>query len=205
VIAIRAAAVEEAPTLARLHREAFPGFFLTSLGEGFLGQLYRGFSASPEAICLVACSEGSIVGVVAGPVRPREFFRHLLLTRGAAFLLAAVPGLLRHPWRVARRLLAAPFYRGEAPRRESAALVSTVCVAPSARGSGVAARMLEQFCSAASKRGAKCVYLTTDRDENERVNAFYARAGFELDEQIRRDGGRVMNRYIKDLESHGRQ
>jgi GNAT superfamily N-acetyltransferase len=197
--------VEEAQALARLHCEAFPGFFLTSLGERFLGQLYRGFAASPDAICLVACVEGSIVGVVAGPVRPREFFRHLLRTRGAAFLLAAAPGLLRHPWRVGRRLLAAPFYRGEAPRRESAALVSTICVAPSGRGCGVAARMLERFCSEASTRGAQHVYLTTDRDENERVNAFYTQAGFELDEEIRRDGGRVMNRYIRDLESHGRQ
>jgi ribosomal protein S18 acetylase RimI-like enzyme len=83
--------------------------------------------------------------------------------------------------------------------------VSTICVAPWGRGSGVAARMLEQFCSVASTRGARYVYLTTDRDENERVNAFYTRAGFELDEEIRRDGGRVMNRYIKDLENHGRR
>lgn len=199
---IRPAGLDEVNGLARLHRESFPGFFLTSLGEPFLRNLYRGFISSPEAVCLVAEDGPTLLGVVAGPVRPREFFRGLLFTRGAHFALAAVPGLLRNPAPVARRLLAALTYRGEAPSAVSGALVSTICVAPEGRGAGVAARLLERFCDEAGRRGARYVYLTTDRDDNAGVNAFYTRAGFRLESEIRRDDGRVMNRYLKDLQAH---
>lgn len=37
-------------TLARLHLAAFPGFFLTSLGPGFLRLLYAGFAHEPVGI-----------------------------------------------------------------------------------------------------------------------------------------------------------
>jgi ribosomal protein S18 acetylase RimI-like enzyme len=199
---IRPARLDEVTVLARLHRESFPGFFLTSLGEPFLRHLYRGFISSPEAVCLVAEDGSTLLGVVAGPVRPREFFRGLLYARGVYFAFSAIPGLLRRPGPVARRLLAALTYRGEAPAAVSGALVSTVCVAPAGRGSGIAVRLLEAFCDEARRRGARYVYLTTDRDENAGVNAFYTRAGFRLESEIRRDGGRVMNRYLKDLQAH---
>jgi ribosomal protein S18 acetylase RimI-like enzyme len=199
---IRPSTIEEAPALAKVHREAFPGFFLTSLGERFLTQLYRSFASSAQAICLVACSDDAIVGFVAGPLRPKAFFRQLLVARGPAFAVAAIPSLLRNPMPVARRLVAAVFYRGEAPAQSGAALVSSICVTPSAQGGGVAGRLLEEFCSAASARGARYVYLTTDRDANDRANAFYERAGFSLEAEVARDGERVMNRYIKDLSTH---
>jgi ribosomal protein S18 acetylase RimI-like enzyme len=200
---IRPAVPGEVAKLARLHREAFPGFFLSSLGEPFLRHLYRGFIASPEAVCLVAEKGSTLLGVVAGPVRPKEFFRGLLYARGVHFAFAAIPGLLSNPGPVARRLLAALTYRGEAPAAVSGALVSTICVAPEGRGGGIAVRLLEAFCDEARRRGARYVYLTTDREQNAGVNAFYTRAGFTLESEIRRDGGRVMNRYLKDLQAHG--
>jgi ribosomal protein S18 acetylase RimI-like enzyme len=199
---IRPARPDEVTGLARLHVESFPGFFLTSLGEPFLRHLYRGFISSPDAVCLVAEQGSTLLGVVAGPVRPREFFRGLLYARGVYFAFSAIPSLLRNPAPVARRLLAALTYRGEAPAAVSGALVSTICVAPEGRGAGVAATLLERFCDEAGRRGARYVYLTTDRDANAGVNAFYTRAGFRLESDIRRDGGRVMNRYLKDLQAH---
>jgi GNAT superfamily N-acetyltransferase len=182
-----------------LHAAAFPGFFLTRLGPKFLAELYRAFVERPDSICLVAYAGSTLLGVVAGPVKPGAFFGELVRERGAAFARAAIPGLLRDPWHVVRRLLAAPFYRGEAPAVPDAALVSTICVAPVARRTGLATALLESFSAAALAQGARHVYLTTDRDDNDRVNTFYARAGFVLESQIRRSSGRVMNRYIKEL------
>lgn len=200
MIEIRAAGPADVPALTALHVQAFPGFFITRLGPRFVAELYRGFIHHPDAICRVACENGRPVGVVAGPLRPGEFFGELLRSRGVRFALAAVPGLLRDPWNVGRRLLAAPFYRGEAPQqRDRAALISTICVSPEAGGGGVATALLDAFCRTAAGRGAQYVYLTTDRDANERVNAFYLRAGFVLESEVQRPGGRVMNRYLKDL------
>ena len=197
---IRTARPADIPALTALHVQAFPGFFITRLGPRFVAELYRGFIDHPDAICHVACENGIPVGVVAGPLRPEKFFGELLRSRGIRFAIAAVPGLLRDPWNVGRRLLVAPFYRGEAPpRRDRAALVSTICVSPAVRGGGVSTALLEAFCIMAAARGARCVYLTTDRNSNERVNSFYLRAGFALESELQRSGGRVMNRYLKDL------
>jgi ribosomal protein S18 acetylase RimI-like enzyme len=200
VTEIRAARPADVPALTALHVQAFPGFFITRLGPRFVAELYRGFIHHPDAICRVACENGELVGVVAGPLRPGEFFGELLHSRGLRFALAAVPGLLRDPWNVGRRLLAAPFYRGEAPKqRDCAALISTICVSPAVSGGGVATALLDSFCMTAAARGARYVYLTTDRDANERVNAFYLRAGFAVESEVQRPGRRVMNRYLKDL------
>jgi len=200
VTEIRDARAADVSALAALHVQAFPGFFIARLGPRFVAELYRGFIHHPDAICRVACENGIPVGVVAGPLRPEEFFGELLRSRGIRFALAAVPGLLRDPWNVGRRLLAAPLYRGEAPpRRDRAALVSTICVSPAVRGGGLATALLDAFCMTAAARGARYVYLTTDRNANERVNAFYLRAGFVLESELQRPGGRLMNRYLKDL------
>lgn len=194
------AAPADALALASLHAKAFPEFFITRLGPRFVVELYRGFIDRADAICLVAWENCTAVGVVAGPMRPEDFFGELLRSRGLRFALAAVPGLLRDPWNVGRRLLVAPFYRGEAPPcLDRAALVSTICVSPAARGSGIATALLEEFGATAAARGARHVYLTTDRDANERANSFYLRAGFVFDCEVRRRDRRVMNRYIKNL------
>ena len=197
---IRVARPADVAALTALHMQAFPGFFITRLGPRFVAELYRGFIHHPDAICRVACQNAKVVGAVAGPLRPGEFFGELLRSRGFRFALAAVPGLLRDPWNVGRRLLVAPFYRGDAPeQRARAALISTICVSPTVSGGGVARALLDAFCTTAASRGARFVYLTTDRDGNERVNVFYLRAGFALESEVQRPGGRVMNRYLKEL------
>ena len=59
--------------MAKLHVSAFPGFFLTSLGQPFLRLLYEGFLAHPQGICLVAEDAGNVVGFVAGTMDPCGF------------------------------------------------------------------------------------------------------------------------------------
>jgi hypothetical protein len=57
-------------TLARLHLAAFPGFFLTSLGPGFLRLLYAGFAHEPDGICIAAEQQCVIVGFAEGTEKP---------------------------------------------------------------------------------------------------------------------------------------
>jgi GNAT superfamily N-acetyltransferase len=200
LISVREARPSDVAALAALHVESFKGFFLSRLGPRFVGELYRGFVESPDAVCVVAFQNADVVGIAAGPIDPRVFFRRLLLKRGYRFALAALPVLARHPWEVGQRLLGALLYRGEAPPRYAcAALLSTICVHPSSQGTGVARVLLERFCAVAATGGARYAYLTTDRDDNQSVNAFYVRAGFSLTAEVRRSGGRIMNCYLRQI------
>jgi colanic acid biosynthesis glycosyl transferase WcaI len=197
----RAAGVNDVPLLVKLHQAAFPDFFLTSLGPWFLRLLYHGFLYSDSGICIVAANGNTLIGLVAGTTEPGSFFKLLLRKRGSAFALAAIPGLIRNPFFVMRKCFGALFYKGEIPRTmQSAALLSSIAVIPEVSGSGVGRRLVELFCHEVKKRGLFSVYLTTDALENDSVNRFYKRCGFDLFDSFKRPGNRRMNRWVKTLE-----
>ena len=203
---VRPARESDLEALVHLHARAFPDFLLTLLGPAFLRELYRAFMTDAKGLALVALDANcdAVVGAVAGTTDPSTFFRGLLRRRAFAFTWAALPALCRHPLRVARRMLAALFYRGETPPQlPDAALLSSLAVEPSTQGQGVGARLVEAFCIQVSARGARYVYLTTDEAGNDRGNTFYARCGFSVLTHLTRADGRLMNLYYRSV-SDGR-
>jgi ribosomal protein S18 acetylase RimI-like enzyme len=197
---VRSASPGDVAPLIAVHEAAFPGFFLTRMGPGFLRQLYGGFVEEAGGICLIAERQGKVAGFVAGTTSPRLFFSRLLRRRWAAFMLASLPPLARHPLLVGRRLLGALTYRGERPDHlDGGALLSSIAVTPSFSGSGVGATLVESFANLARERGARSIYLLTDRDSNEATRAFYVRCGFAADTTIQKADGRRMERYVRSL------
>lgn len=185
--------------VVRLHRKAFPSFFLSTLGPGFLTQFYKGFLTDPTAVTVVARDEaGRVVGSVVGTTEPAGFFRRLLGRRFAGFAMASARAILAEPAR-ARRLLRGLTYRGEAGDRVDGALLSSICVDPDLQGGGVGRQLIEQWCDTALSRGARRAFLTTDAEDNEGVNAFYVRRGWTLASSFATPEGRKMNRYEKEL------
>lgn len=201
MMAVRVAQARDVPEMVALHLDAFPGFFLTSMGRAFLTRFYASVVTETDCISLVATDSGPIIGFVVGPLRPAGFFRGLLLRSGVGFVLDSIPAIARRPLHTARHLLRGLVYRGEAPvEYPDAALVSSIAVRPTAAGSGAAGALLEAFCARAAERGRRFVYLTTDRDSNAAANRFYAKHGFTRDVCLERRGGRVMNRYVRALD-----
>ncbi len=191
---------DEVEAMVGLHRDAFPGFFLTSLGPRFLWLLYRGFVDSDSGICIIAADKGDLVGFAVGTTEPGSFFKRLLKKRGLAFALAAVPGLLHRPVFAARKCFGALFYRGEEPTAfPNAGLLSSLAVSPQAAGNGVGQQLVLAFCDELIERGVDAVYLTTDTSGNDPVNRFYEKCGFRLIDSFERPGNRKMNRWAKIL------
>jgi ribosomal protein S18 acetylase RimI-like enzyme len=191
---------EDIESLVRLHLGAFPGFFLTSLGPGFLRLLYRGFVEIKDGICIVAENENGLVGFAAGATQPDSFFRTLLRKRGVLFALAALPALLQNPVFAARKCLGALLYRGERPKAlPDAGFIENIAVMPTASGRGVGQQLIVAFCDELRQRGVGSVYLATDASDNERVNAFYKKCGFRLIDTYYRAGRRRMNQWAKDI------
>jgi ribosomal protein S18 acetylase RimI-like enzyme len=198
---VRSLVAADADELARLHREAFPDFFLSSLGVPFLRQFYAGFADDASAVGLVARDgRGRAVGAVVGTIEPAGYFSRLLRSRLVGFGLASARAVVRRP-RAAARLLRAVTYRGSDAAPSEGALLSSICVSPAARGTGTGRLLLQAWEQEVADRGVGVAFLTTDADDNDAVNAFYRGAGWRLDETFRTREGRAMNRYTKSLRS----
>ncbi|WBB81576.1 GNAT family N-acetyltransferase [Micromonospora sp. WMMD882] len=185
----------DVPAAAALHSRAFPGFFLSSLGEPFLREFYAGFAHDPDAVTVVSRDgTGRLVGVVVGTVAPDRFYRRLLRRRGPWLARAVVGRALRDP-RAAWRLLRGLTHRGAVPVAAHGALLASICVDPTAGQAGHGRLLIERWWRAACEHGATSAYLTTDADDNDRVNRFYRRAGWTLAGAYVTREGRRMNCY----------
>jgi len=190
---------EDVRPLARLHRAAFPGFFLTTLGEPFLVQLYRGYLADHTAVTVVArAADGSVRGAVIGTTEPAGFFSRLLKKQLPGFALAAARAVVVSP-RAGRRLLRALCYRGDASPGATGALLSSICVDATAQGTGLGGQLLEAWTQEVQRRGIGSAFLTTDATDNDDVNRFYEQRGWVLSERYITREGRSMNCYTITL------
>ncbi len=201
-VVVRPAEVADLAAIARVHVRAFDGFFLTLLGEGFLREYYRLTLEHDGGLLLVAESEGQVTGFASGFLRPVAFYERLSRSkwRLAPAILRAV---LRRPSTLGRILGAARHVGGreaaKAPWDGDPAELASIGVDPAHGGHGIGTALLEAFASSAGKSGADYVYLTTDADHNDGVNAFYARNGFDLVTSYTAAGERKMNLYASRL------
>ncbi|MGM7671236.1 GNAT family N-acetyltransferase [Microbacterium sp. A93] len=197
VVPLRRAHVDE---IADLHRQAFPEFFLTKLGTGFLKEFYRGFLDDPTAVSAVLLdATGKVRGAAVGTTEPSGFFKRLLKRRLVGFATQSAAVALKSPSR-APRLLRAVAYRGEVPDNlPGAALLSSICVDPDLQGQGAGRLLLEEWTEQSQRQGASSAVLTTDADGNESVNAFYRRLGWTVHDDYKTAENRRMNRYVKAM------
>jgi ribosomal protein S18 acetylase RimI-like enzyme len=184
--------------------ESFPGFFLSFLGPHFLELFYRSFLEDSAGIGFVALNvDEFVIGCVVGPLVPGGYFKRLMRRRWWAFCVASSSALLRRPW-IAFRLLRALWYRGDAAEgdSEARALLSSIAVAPEARGQGVGQALVKAWLDEVRRRGGQGAFLTTDAEGNEAVNIFYQRLEWKVDCSYTKAQGRRMIRYIYDFREH---
>ncbi|HXH37639.1 MAG TPA: GNAT family N-acetyltransferase [Thermoanaerobaculia bacterium] len=193
-IEVRPMTVDDVIPVAAIHLNAFPGFFLSFLGRHFLRELYRAIVSDDEGIAFVATSSGQVIGFVAGSASSSGFYRRAAKRRWWRFALASSGAVLRRPL-VVRRLLRALY----APPKTSSegALLMSLAVDPRLQGTGAGKALVAAFVDAAARRSSKAIVLTTDRIDNDAVNAFYRGLGFVVARDYVTPEGRPMNEYIR--------
>lgn len=195
---IRSASISDINDVVSIHLRAFEGFFLSMLGPLFLRCLYKAFITGESGILRVAVLDGIIVGFAAGTSEPHTFFYQLRRSKGLAFVFRAIPGMLRHPILVVKKLIHAAFYKGDSPvRLTNVALLSSIAVLPGLTSKSIGKTLLTDFEGQAKLSLSTAVYLTTDKCENENVLAFYTRAGYQVESEFTQSTGRKMLRFIK--------
>jgi GNAT superfamily N-acetyltransferase len=190
----RQALITDVPSVARIHLEAFEGFFLSELGYSFLCVMYRAFLVNHAGVFVVHESkDGQVTGFAVGALSSGQKDRWLALRFMPQFLWAALPEIFRRPRTIVTRLGARFFETGASfVVPNNAALLRSIGVLTSERGGGAAGGLLGAFEQMALREGATHVYLTTDQDNNERAQKFYKRHGYSVAECFQQDGQRPM-------------
>jgi ribosomal protein S18 acetylase RimI-like enzyme len=197
-VIIRPMLSDDLQQIVEVHLKSFSGFFLTFLGRDFLTLLYGNMQNDSEGVILVACRDGQIKGFVAGVTRQSGFYQHLIKKRRWTFALAALKALFRRP-NIAPRLLRALKRPVEVQQASAEACLMSIAVRPESEGKGIGKQLVEAFCKELAGHGAAAVCLTTDRDNNDRVNRFYQGLGFRLSRVFVTPEGRPMNEYVMPL------
>lgn len=197
---VRNATKYDVCNIANIHKKAFPGFFLTTLGEVFLRELYSGFLNQPDGILLVAEDADMVVGFVAGTSSPETFFSRMRRRHWLAFIVSAVPAAFRHPMIVVKKLCAAFMYSGDKPATlDKGTLLSSIGIIPEVVGKGVGVELMLKFEQMAVTHGTEFVYLTTDKNANDHANAFYRKCGYHIESGFMQQPSRPMLRYLKKV------
>jgi ribosomal protein S18 acetylase RimI-like enzyme len=198
-MAIRDARPEDIPTVVAVHLASFPGFFLSFLGPKFLALLYEGLIADPQGLVMVSESAAGIEGFVAGVTDQSGFFGRLVKKRMLRFAGASLGAAIRRP-RIVPRLVRALGQSRRSERSAAKASLMSIAVRPGVSGKGTGRDLVAAFGAALAARGVEAYCLTTDRDDNDRVNRFYLKLGFRLSGTFVTPEGRAMNEYVMTLE-----
>lgn len=178
-----------------VHLSSFPGFFLSFLGPKFLSLFYSGICSASEGIAFVYLNDvGTPAGFVAGTSNPGGFYSRLLKRDWFKFALASIIPVLIKP-SVIGRVARAVYHPAGNPIGDDVAGLFSIGVLPELQGTGAGKKLVQAFLDEARGKGCKRVFLTTDRDNNEAVNAFYEKLGFSVERQYVTPEGRRMNEY----------
>lgn len=197
---VRIATRHDLEAVVDIHREAFPGFFLTNMGPRFLAAYYKMVLGSPEGIMLVALKDEKIAGFVSGFVEPSRFYRRMrrnlfLLGIPAAIRLFGYPRLLLDVSGRVLRVGVSGHPQGRQMTDVPAAELSSLAVRPSLRRHGHARRLVTAFLTEAFRRGMENVHVTTDASDNQCAHAFYSSLGFERTPRELGTGRRRLTEY----------
>lgn len=194
----RPATAHDLPQVVDLHMAAFPTFFLSSLGSGFLRLMYLEMIEHETGILLVADEGGRIIGLIGGTMRQTGFYRTLVRDHLWRFAWAAASAAVRRP-SIVPRLLRALRRPREASESAAEACLMSLAVRPDAGRQGIGRTLVDAFCCELVRRGSLAVCLTTDKLNNDGVNRFYRNLGFQIAREYTTPEGRAMCEYAKKL------
>lgn len=200
---IRLAGASDLPRVVEIHQKSFGNFFLTRLGSNFLHRYYSLVLDYGDGILLVSERQDELQGFACGFVNPAGFYYRMWRAK-LTFAVPLLSALLRQPSLIKKVLYGVHRIHSTASKwPERSCELSSIAVAPESGGNGFGKALMESFLGEARSRNAHCVFLTTDADDNDAVNAFYRNAGFQHARRFLQDGGRWMNEYVIDGSQRG--
>lgn len=189
--------------LGPLHIRFFPGFFLSTLGEGFLKNYYRVALRNTLTVCFVAKNdEDEIVGFVIGTTCAKKYSTKLLLSAPFSFLWEGIKLVLSRPKALLRLCcnLDKKAQKEDIVDNQDYAEINLIGVEPTCKGKGIGHQLLKAFEKELRVRGVQSLSLTTDFLKNEQTLIAYKSWGFKVLYNFVTYPDRKMCRLIKEIE-----
>ena len=181
-------------TLSRLHTRAFPDFFLTQLGVGFLDALYKGYLSDERSGIIVAENNGRLCGFIAYSYDYPNFYKGLIKNHLMKFALCSIGAAIRHPSFI-KRLLGAFKKSDSVVKEEKYVELASICVDPRIGKRGIGSKLIDHLKGMVDFSKYAYINLETDAVNNDDVNRFYVKNGFKLARTYYSSEGRKMNEY----------
>lgn len=180
--------------IVTVHMKAFTGFFLTSLGKGFLKQLYKGFNSHQKSGLIVAVQNDEIIGFLAYSEDLGAFYKYLIRKRIIFFAWYSFCAAIKKP-SIIMKLLSAFLKPRESKRDEKYIQISSIGVLPQKKGHNIGSNLIDQLKEKYDSNKFDYIKLETDAVNNESVNSFYVKNGFQVYQSFATPEGRLMNEY----------
>ena len=196
---IRQARIEDIEAVVKIHKGAFPDFFLTSLGDRFLKLYYKTVMESPEGILLVYNVDSVTIGFCAGTLLSAGFNTRLIKTNLLAYAIEGAKVLSTKPkalWHLYKNMSKEDSSVGD--NGEYAELLS-IGVDPNKQGGGAGKKILLALEEAVKEKKGTKLSLTTDFENNEKAIGFYHSLGYQEWYDFVTFPNRKMWRMIKEL------
>lgn len=200
MITIRKATVNDVKTIVKIHEQAFPDFFLTTLGSRFLNLYYKCMCKYNDAITLCAEEDGEINGFATSSYFSHGFNTSLIKKNLIRFGLMGIELLFTKPkavLRLAKNLDKKSEDNAVEDKGEYAELYS-IAVKPGNQGSGIGKKLLTATEEDVARHNNK-ISLTTDYYNNEKTIGFYHSLGYQDFYEFVTYPDRRMWRMIKEL------
>lgn len=183
--------------VARLHIENINKGFLSTLGEGFLTQMYAAIDSGTTSVLLVEERDGRVVGFVSGASGMGAIYKRMLrrpLSLGVAMLpvLFSVSRL--------KRIFEIVRYSGgkSLPGSMPDAELLSIAVAPEARGQQVADRLYQRLVEHFRGKGLSAFRIIVGAPL-EPAHRFYRRMGADAIAEVELHAGEASTLYVHEI------
>lgn len=201
MITIRKATENDVKAIVAIHQQAFPDFFLTTLGTRFLQLYYKCMCCCNDAVTLCAEDDGLVKGFATSSYYSHGFNTMLIRKNFFQFGWMAIEMLFTKPkaiLRLVKNLDKKAEGNAVEDNGEYAELYS-IAVKPGNQGSGIGKKLLIATEEDVAKHNSK-ISLTTDYFHNENTIGFYHSLGYQDYYEFVTYPDRKMWRLIKYLE-----
>lgn len=164
--------------ISLLHLQAFPDFFLSSLGVKFLNTYYK--SCFKDSECIAYCAtdkENQIVGFIVGALVSHGFHKRVLLKNIVSFFIVLFLAFLTNPSNILRLFLNLNKNKSVDNLFDFSEILS-IGVSPFHLRLGIGKKLLLLFENEVFERGKRIIFLTTDVLNNDKVVSFYFTSGY---------------------------
>jgi ribosomal protein S18 acetylase RimI-like enzyme len=199
MVEIKIASIEEIAQIVEIHKQAFPNFFLTSLGSDFLSFYYSTVLKSKDVIILCAMDSDCVLGICEATRLSHGFYKKLIMSNIFSFFAVTVKLMFSNPSALLHLIKNLSKTDNSQKDDGSYAELHSLAISPNCQGKGIGKSLLASLEKQYKQEGIKKLSLTTDVYNNDVSIAFYYACGYTKYYDFIAFPNRKMYRLIKEL------